>query len=116
MSNIPRRITGTLWVLFGIGFLGADILELQHRTFSLGFMYYFLLWGYLFFCIAAGALLFGPVPLGRWLVTVLAVLLTLYAVLLWIEAGGAPLWAQVWCSAMILFSAWSVYVAQKRAA
>jgi hypothetical protein len=115
MANIPRRVTGALWLIFGIGFLVADLLELQHRD-SLGFMYSFVLWGYLFLCIVAGAMLFGPVPLGRWLVTAVATLLAAYAVLLWLEAEGPPLWAQLWLSAMLLFSVWSVYLVQRRAA
>jgi hypothetical protein len=113
---MPRRITGALWLLFGIGFLVADFLQLQQGTFSLGFMYYIVLWGYLFFCVVAGVMLFGPVPLGRWLVTALASLLAAYAVLIWLKAEGAPLWGQLWCSAMLLFSVWSIYLVQKRAA
>jgi len=43
---MPRLITGAMWVLFGLGFLVADLLELQHRD-SLGIMYSLTLWGYL---------------------------------------------------------------------
>lgn len=115
MASIARRLTGTLWLLFGIGFLVADLLELAHRD-SLGIMYSLTLWGYLLLCVVAGAMLFGPVPLGRWLVTAVAVPLAAYAVLLWLEAKGPPLWAQLWLGAMLLFSVWSVYLVQKRAA
>jgi hypothetical protein len=101
--------------MFGIGFLVADLLELQHRD-SLGIMYSLVIWGYLFLCSLAGAALFGPVPLGRWLVTAVATALALYAALLWFKAGGPPLWAQVWLTAMLLFSIWSIYLVQKRAA
>jgi len=111
---MPRRITGGLWVIFGIGFLLADVLQLQDRMFSLGALYYLTLWGYLFFCIVAGAMLFAPVPLGRWLVTALASLLALYAVLIWVKAEGAPLWGQLWCSVMLFFAVWSIYVVHKR--
>jgi hypothetical protein len=115
MMTIPRRITGTLWLMFGIGFLAADLLELRHRD-SLGIMYSLVLWGYLSLCIVAGAVLFGPVPLGRWLVTAVATSLALYAVLLWLEAEGPPLWAKLWLSVMLLFSVWSIYLVQRRAA
>jgi len=115
MSNIPRRITGALWLMFGIGFLLADLLELRQRD-SLGFMYSFVIWGYLFLCCIAGAALLGPAPLGRWLVTTVATALALYAALLWLEAEGPPLWAQLWLGAMLFFSAWSIYLVQKRAA
>ena len=102
-------------MIFGIGFLVADILELPDRKFSLGVWYYVTLWGYLFFCIVADLMLFGPVPLGRWLVTGLASLLALYAVFIWVEAGGAtPLWGQLWCSVMLLLAISSIYVVQKR--
>src|SRR5262245_51327382 len=105
MANIPRRITGGLWLMFGIGFRVVDLLELQHRD-SLGITYSLVLWGYLFLCIIGGAMLFGPAPLGRWLVTALASLLAIYAVLLWLNAEGPPVWAQLWLGAMLLFSVW----------
>src|SRR5438309_8004411 len=107
MATVPRRITGALWLMFGIGFLVADLLELRYRD-SLGIMYSLVLWGYLFLCIIAGAALFGPVPIGRWLVTAVASPLALYAVFLWLEAEGPPLWAKLWLSAMLLFSLWSI--------
>ena len=115
MANIPRRITGALWLMFGIGFLVADLSELVNRD-SLGIVYSVVIWGYLFLCCVAGAALFGPAPVGRWLVTAVATPLALYAVLLWLKAEGPPLWAQLWLSAMLLFSVWSIYLVQKRAA
>jgi len=67
-------------------------------------------------CIIGGAMLFGPVPLGRWVITVLTTLLAVYAGLLWLESEGPPLWAQLWLGALLSFSLWSVYLVHKRAA
>jgi hypothetical protein len=106
-----------MWVAFGIGFLLADGVEAVRSGFSLRWSYYFTGWGYLLACILGGALLFGPVPLGRWLVTVLGGLLIAYSLLIWAEGGAdMAVWGQLWCSAMIVFSAWSIFLAQRRKA
>ena len=115
MANIPRRMTGALWSMFGIGFLVTDLLELRRRD-DLGIAYSLVIWGYLFLCTVAGVALFGPVPLGRLLVTAVATALALYAASLWLAAEGPPLWFQFWLGAMLLFSVWSIYLVQKRAA
>ena len=107
-------MTGGLWAAFGGVFLAEEIVELPHREFFLGWSYYISLWGYLLLCLVGGGLLFAPPPLGRWLVTGLAVALGLYALALFAAAEGPPLWAQLWCGTMLSFGVWSIFLVQRR--
>jgi len=103
-----------MWLALGLVFLLTDIAELRDREFGLGFSYYFVVWGYLALCILGGALLLGGASLGKWLITSLAVLLVLYAVVIWAKAEGAPFWFQLWCGTMLAFGAWSIFLVQRR--
>ena len=114
MSLRLRQTTGVLWLALGATFLAIDIFELVNHEFFLGWSYYLVVWPYFVLCIVGGAFLFGSAPMGRWLVTVLAVLLALYGVMLWGKAEGAPLWAQLWCASMVAFAVWSIFLVQRR--
>jgi hypothetical protein len=109
-----RQMTGALWLALGITMLAMDVLELKHSEFFFGWSYYLVGWSYFLLCVMGGVLLFGAAPLGRRLVTLLAVLLGLYALALWAEAEGAPLWAQLWFASLVGFAIWSLYLVQRR--
>jgi hypothetical protein len=112
-----RQFTGAVWVAFAVAFLVIDSLAAMRSRFPLGWSYYLTTWGYLGVCILAGVLLFGPAPLGRWLITLLAGLLAVYSIIIWSEAGAdAAIWAQLWCLSMLAFAVWSVLIAQRRKA
>ena len=108
------QATGAGWLTLGALFLFWDAIELPHREFSLGWSYYITLWGYLGLCVLAGSLLLTGHIIGKWFVTALAVLLAIYAALLWGAADGAPFWAQLWCGTMIAFAGWSICLVQRR--
>jgi hypothetical protein len=104
------------WIALGSWFLLTDAMELRTREFAMGWAYYVTLWGYLALCILAGVFMLTTRSIGRWLVTSLAVLLAIYAVLLWGKAEGAALWFQAWCVAMGAFAIWSICLVQRRTA
>src|ERR1700694_4304380 len=100
-----RKATGVLWLAFGAISLVLDIIELLNGESLLGWSYYLVGWSYFVLCIVGGVFLLASAPFGKWLVTILAVLLALYAVTLWGKAEGAPPWAPLLCCRMGAFGA-----------
>jgi hypothetical protein len=109
-----RQITGILWVAFGLTFLALDILQMP-LEYPLGWAYYLVVWGYFIACIVSGGLFFVGVAQAKWLVSAVASLLVIYALMLWSKASGAPALFQTWCAAMLVFAAWSILLTRRNA-
>jgi hypothetical protein len=109
-----RQITGGVWLALGAVLLFGEMSELPGREFGLDWSYYLVAWGYPALCILGGILLLTGMPLGRWLITALALLLAAHAVTIWDKAERAPFSAKLWCVSMFTFAAWSIFVVHRR--